>query len=68
MITLFFDNEIAPLAKLTVTNIGSISGAKPTPTAMANIAASNQFPFKNPLIRNIRGIIKAIMRIINQMN
>ena len=42
--TFFFDIAIAPLARLTVTIIGSISGVSPTATATANSSASNQLP------------------------
>lgn len=38
----------APLAKLTVTIIGSISGVSPTATATAKSNASNQ----SPLVRH----------------
>ena len=51
-ITRFFDMAIAPLARLTVTIIGSISGVNPTATATANKSASSQSPLVKPLIRN----------------
>ena len=51
------DIAIAPLARLTVTIIGSISGVRPTATATANSRASSQLPLVRPLIRKTRGAI-----------
>jgi hypothetical protein len=62
--TFFFDIAIAPLARLTVTIIGSISGVSPTPTATANSSASNQLPLLRPLIRNTSGAMIAMRPII----
>ena len=45
----------APLARLTVTIIGSISGVRPTATARAKSSASSQSPLVRPLIRNTSG-------------
>ena len=42
----------APLARLTVTIMGSISGVSPTATAMANRNASSQLCLLSPLMRN----------------
>ena len=58
---------IAPLARLTVTIIGSISGVSPTATATANSSASSQSPLVMPLIRNTAGTITQMKRIISQV-
>jgi hypothetical protein len=57
----------APLARLTVTIIGSISGVSPTATARANISASNQSPLVTPLMRKTLGTMTAMKRIISQV-
>mmetsp|Transcript_37512 Transcript_37512/g.87391 ORF Transcript_37512/g.87391 Transcript_37512/m.87391 type:complete len:373 (-) Transcript_37512:1648-2766(-) len=54
----------APLARLTVTIIGSISGVSPTATANANNSASSQSCLLRPLIRNTSGTITPIRRSI----
>ena len=59
----FFDICTAPLAKLVVTIIGSISGVNPTATDSANSTASSQSPFVKPLINNTIGTITNIKRI-----
>ena len=66
--TFFFDIAMAPLARLTVTIIGSISGVSPTATATANSSASNQSPLVRPLIRKTRGTITTMKPIISQVN
>ncbi len=58
----------APLDRLTVTIMGSISGVSPTATAMANRNASSQLCLLSPLIRKTSGTITAMKRIISQVN
>ncbi len=53
--TLCFDKDNAPLAKLLVTIIGNISGVKPTATAIAKKNASPQAPLVKPLIKKTIG-------------
>src|SRR4029078_6298440 len=54
--TLRRDIASAPLARLTVTIMGSISGVRPTATATANNSASSQLPLVRPLMtKNRRG-------------
>ena len=65
--TFFFDIAMAPLARLTVTIIGSISGVSPTATATANSNASNQLPLLRPLIRNTSGAMIEMRPIIIQV-
>ena len=65
--TFFFDIAMAPLARLTVTIIGSISGVSPTATATANSKASNQLPLLRPLIRNTSGAMIEMRPIIIQV-
>ena len=65
--TRFCDIAIAPLARLTVTIIGSISGVSPTATATANKSASSQLPLVRPLIRKTAGTITMMKRIISQV-
>ena len=62
------DIASAPLARLTVTIMGSISGVRPTATATANSSASSQLPLVRPLIRNTRGAITTMKPSINQVN
>ena len=64
--TSFFAIASAPLARLMVTIIGSISGVSPTATATANISASSQLPLATPLMRNTSGTITAMNRIMSQ--
>ena len=66
-ITRFFDMAIAPLARFTVTIIGSISGVNPTATATANKSASSQSPLVRPLIRSTAGTMTSMNRIISQV-
>ena len=61
------DMAIAPLARLTVTIIGSISGVSPTATATANNSASSQSSLVSPLIRKTAGTITRMKRIISQV-
>src|SRR5665213_13218 len=57
----------APLARLAVTTIGSISGVRPTATEAANNSVSSQFPLVNPLIRKTTGVITRMKRIRSQL-
>ncbi len=66
--TFLRDIAMAPLARLTVTIIGSISGVSPTATATAKSNASNQLPLVRPLIRKTRGTITRIKPNIIQVN
>ena len=65
--TFFFDIAMAPLARFTVTIMGSISGVSPTATATAKSSASNQLPLVRPLITNTRGAITTMKPSINQV-
>ena len=65
--TFLRDIASAPLARLTVTIIGSISGVRPTATATAKRSASSQSPLVRPLIRNTSGTITPMKRIISQV-
>ena len=67
-ITFARDMASAPLARLTVTIIGSISGVRPTATATANSSASSQSCLVRPLIRNTAGTITTMNLIISQVN
>ena len=66
--TFLRDMAIAPLARLTVTIIGSISGVRPTATATANSSASSQSCLVRPLIRKTAGTMTRMKRIISQVN
>ena len=66
--TLRRDIASAPLARLTVTIIGSISGVRPTATATANSSASSQLPLVRPLITNTSGAITTMNPSISQVN
>ena len=66
--TFLRDIAIAPLARLTVTIIGSISGVRPTATATANSSASSQLPLVRPLITNTSGAITTMKPSISQVN
>ena len=57
----------APLARLVVTIIGSISGVSPTATETANRSASSQSPLVIPLMRNTSGVITSKKRINIQL-
>ena len=60
--TCCLDMAMAPLARLAVTIIGSISGVRPTATERAKKKASPQLPFSNPLMRNTLGAITSMKR------
>src|SRR5665213_607447 len=47
----------APLARLVVTIIGSISGVNPTATDTANSSDCSQSPLERPLMRKTNGVI-----------
>ena len=49
--TFLRDIAMAPLARLTVTIIGSISGVSPTATEIAKRKASSQSPLTRPLMK-----------------
>src|SRR5471032_1568252 len=65
--TFFFDSFTAPLARVLVTIIGSISGVRPTATDKANRNASIQSPLVQPLIRKTSGAITSAKRISSQL-
>lgn len=66
-IVFFFDMDRAPLERLAVTIIGSISGVSPTATEMAKMKASNQSPFVNPLMKNTNGTMTSIKRMSSRL-
>lgn len=57
----------APLARLAVTIMGSISGVSPTAIEMAKSKASSQSPFVNPLMRKTMGAIVNMKRMRTQL-
>ena len=59
---------MAPLARLTVTIIGSISGVSPTATEIAKRKAESQSPLNAPLMKKTAGAITAMKAIISQVN
>ena len=63
----FFDMAMAPLARFTVTIIGSISGVRPTATASAKSSASSQLPLVRPLMRNTAGTMTTMKTIIRRV-
>ncbi len=65
--TLRRDIATAPLARLALTIIGSISGVRPTATARANMNASVQSPLVKPLISSTIGTITSMKRISSQL-
>jgi hypothetical protein len=66
-ITFLRDNSTAPLARVEVTTIGSISGVRPMATDRLNRKASSQSPLVKPLIRKTTGVITAMKRISSQL-
>jgi hypothetical protein len=66
-ITLCRDIAIAPRARLAVTTIGSISGVRPTATAIAKRKASFQSPLTNPFSRKTTGTMTNMNRISTQV-
>ena len=68
LITTFLrDSTSAPLARVDVTIMGSISGVRPTATDSANKKACGQSPLVRPLTRNTMGTITSAKRISNQL-
>ncbi|KWV86257.1 hypothetical protein PFLmoz3_04229 [Pseudomonas fluorescens] len=65
--TLRLAMAVAPLARLALTIIGSISGVRPTATARANRKASPQSPLEKPLRKNTMGTITSMKRISSQL-
>ncbi len=57
----------APLARLTVTIIGSISGVSPTATDRPKSSASSQFPLVRPTMKKTAQTITTMNRIISQV-
>ena len=57
----------APLARLAVTIIGSISGVSPTATDTAKINASSQSPLVTPFTRKANGIMMSMNRISRKL-
>ena len=57
----------APLERQTETIMGSISGVRPTATAIAKKKALFQSCLVNPLMRKTSGTITAMSRIMSQV-
>ena len=66
--TFFFDIASAPFDRQTETIIGSISGVRPTATAMEKKKASRQLCLVSPLMRKTSGTITIMKRIISHVN
>ena len=67
-ITFLRDMAMAPRDRQTETIIGSISGVRPTATAIAKKKASFQLCLVSPLMRNTSGTMTSMKRIISQVN
>ena len=65
--TFLRDNVTAPLARVEVTIMGSISGVRPTATDSANRKASVQLPLVKPLISKTTGTMTKAKRISSQL-
>ena len=65
--TFLRDRKTAPLARVEVTIIGSISGVRPTATESANSRASIQSCFVKPLMKNTSGAMTSMKRINSQL-
>ncbi|MCY1420967.1 hypothetical protein D9M71_366060 [compost metagenome] len=65
--TFLRDRNTAPLARVEVTIIGSISGVRPTAIDSANSSASVQSPLVKPLMNNTSGAITNMKRINSQL-
>ncbi len=65
--TFLVDMAMAPLDRHTVTIMGSISGVRPTATAMAKRKACCQSCLVKPLMKKTRGTMTAMKRIISQV-
>lgn len=61
----FYDSDIAPLAKFVVTNVGNISGVKPTAIEIENNKALSQSFLVYQLTKNTIGTITS-MNLINK--
>ena len=66
--TFFLAMVSAPLARFTVTIIGSISGVSPTATERPNRRASSQLPLVMPTMRNTAQTMTTMKRIMSQVN
>ena len=66
--TFFLDIASAPLERQTETIIGSISGVRPTATAIAKKNASFQLCFIRPLMRKTIGTITSMKVSMSQTN
>ena len=65
--TFLRDNNTAPLARVLVTIIGSISGVNPTATDSANRKACSQSPLVIPLSNRTMGTMTAAKRMSSQL-
>ena len=65
--TFFLDMARAPLARFTVTIIGSISGVSPTATARPKSRASTQLCLVMPMMRNTTATMTTMKRIMSQV-
>ena len=65
--TFFFDIAMAPLARFTVTIIGSISGVSPTATASPKSRAPAQSCFVMPMMRNTTATITTMNWIMSHV-
>ena len=65
--TFLRDKNTAPLARVEVTIIGSISGVRPTAMESANSSASIQSPLVKPLMNSTSGAITNMKRISSQL-
>ena len=59
--------RIAPFDRQTATTMGSISGVRPTATAIAKKNASRQLPLVKPLMRNTSGTMTTTNRRISHV-
>lgn len=65
--TLRLDMATAPRARLAETTIGSISGVRPTATAMPKSSAWFQSPLVTPLMTKTMGTITSMKRISRKL-
>ena len=66
-ITFLRESTTAPLARVEVTIMGSISGVNPTATAKAKRKASDQLPLVKPLTSSTMGTITMAKRMSSQL-
>ena len=66
--TFLRDIVSAPLARFSVTIIGSISGVRPTATESENSRASVQLPLVKPTTRKTTLTMTTMKRIMSQVN